>query len=257
MNRVHKHCPKIDSGTIPSHNGSKIGRVHRVHTPRPAQAPRPHAPRAPAAPAAARPCACCSAPAAARLLPRACCCAPARPPREPPRCCRLPAERASTALRALSRPPTARPAQRPSAHACAPACACCAPVPPASALATRPAPPVRAPSAPPAPSACSCSHNTILYCDTLWPPAAILQYNAHCKTLNFFLQYNTVYCNMKTLKPATIQYLYCNTLQPSSPFKLQYNLNLAIPKFPFSQYKIGSSPSKFSAQIFFFVFHYK
>ena len=39
MNRVHEQRPKFDSGTIPSQNGSKIGRVHRVHSPRPARAP--------------------------------------------------------------------------------------------------------------------------------------------------------------------------------------------------------------------------
>ena len=218
---------------------------------------RPSAPSAqpkasPGAQAArpARPCrACCRAPRAPRepraLLPPACRARVHCAPHAAAAC--LPRARPLRSARCRVRLPHALP----NAHACAPACACCAPVPPASALATRPTPPVRAPSA------CSCSHNTILYCDTLWPPAAILQYNAHCKTLNFFLQYNTVYCNMKTLKPATIQYLYCNTLQPSSPFKLQYNLNLAIQKFPFSQYKIGSRPSKFSAQIFFFVFHYK
>ena len=95
MNQVHEQRPKFDSGTIPSQNGSKIGRVHRVHSPRPARGPRPLAPYAPNAclPHALRAC----APPVARLQlarasPAPAACAPsmrAHPPahmRLPPAC---------------------------------------------------------------------------------------------------------------------------------------------------------------------------
>ena len=79
MNRVHEQCSKIDSGKIPSRTGPKTGRVHRVHSPRPAQALKPRAqrqgrtPRAPSPPPAARPALAARAPAArAHLLRPAC-----------------------------------------------------------------------------------------------------------------------------------------------------------------------------------------
>ena len=123
MNRVHEQCPKIDSGTIPSQNGSKIGRVHRVHNPQPACAPLPRTPCAPAEP-------CCAPPRLPSVLlpcaPRLPVTAPqpasARPPapaRLPmpvrlPRPVRLPP--ASHARPARSRVCSPLPPERPSAR---------------------------------------------------------------------------------------------------------------------------------------------
>ena len=68
--------------------------------------------------------------------------------------------------------PRALPRAR--ASACAPAAPCNAPVPAACAPSAPPAPACTPRARPaPLPSACSSSHNTILYCDTIWPPAAI------------------------------------------------------------------------------------
>ena len=84
MNGVHL----VTQEKKTSQNGSKMGRVHRVHCPRPAQASRPRAPRAPSAclPRAQRPAARLRLrPAAARPRGRACArqrpcaCRPARP----------------------------------------------------------------------------------------------------------------------------------------------------------------------------------
>ena len=97
MNWVHEQRPKIDSGTIPSQNESKIGRVHRVHSPRPARAPRPRACRAPAAHAPrARRAAACRA-------------------RAPACCTRDPAPRANACH---ARPCRAAPCARPARPAC-------------------------------------------------------------------------------------------------------------------------------------------
>ena len=110
MNRVHEQRPKIDSGTIPSQNGSKIGRVHRVHSPRPARMPSAQAVcLPPSQPCPVRARACCRArparlqharsPSAQRLLrPAATCALHARP----------------HAPCALSRAPTTCPAPLPS-----------------------------------------------------------------------------------------------------------------------------------------------
>ena len=74
MNGVHL----VTQEKKTSQNGSKMGRVHRVHCPRPAQVPRPRAPRAPSACLsraqrlpAARPVPC----RAPNALPPACACA--------------------------------------------------------------------------------------------------------------------------------------------------------------------------------------
>ena len=114
MNRVHKQRPKIDSGTIPSRNGSKIGRVHRVHSLRPARA-------------SVEPCRAPATPCRARLLPnclRALRALPCRSARLRAYCAprlraQLPAAPARaptlTRLRALRTPcaPSARPAIAP------------------------------------------------------------------------------------------------------------------------------------------------
>ena len=143
MNRVHEQCPKIDSGTIPSQPGSKIGRVHRVHSPRPACAPSPRACRAPAArlPSACRapatPCrarlppSCLRAPRAlscrftrlrAHCAPRLRAQLPAAPTRAPTHAC-LRAQRAPCAPNASPARPTralraqCAPSQRPTPSA--------------------------------------------------------------------------------------------------------------------------------------------
>ena len=100
MNRVQEQCPKIDSGTIPSQNRSKIGRVHRVHNPKPARAPRPRAP------SACLPC------ALAPRLPHT----RERPARQSALCaCATPAARLP-----LAHASARAPAARPSTHAPAP-----------------------------------------------------------------------------------------------------------------------------------------
>ena len=45
MNRVHEQYPKIDSGTVLSQTGSKIGRVHQVHSLLASSTPRLHTQR--------------------------------------------------------------------------------------------------------------------------------------------------------------------------------------------------------------------
>ena len=144
--------------------------MYRVHSPGQLACPG----RAPSAQADRAPRACC-APVACPALPRApsartpvplapaaCCLRAPRSPARPPTC--LPAS------------PSACPPARPTCcHA--PACACCAPVPHASA-----------------PAPC---HNTILYCDTIWP---------------------SLYCN--TPQPTK---LYCDTVLHPSASSLQYN----------------------------------
>ena len=119
MNRVHEQRPKIDLGTIPSQNGSKIGRVHRVHSPRPARAPSAQAACLP------RLAACCRALLRACRLPSS---PNARTP-VPPAACRLRAPapahlRAPPSAARLLVCPSQRPthAQRPAASP-APACA--------------------------------------------------------------------------------------------------------------------------------------
>ena len=93
MNPVHEQCPKVDSGKIPSQIGSKTGRVHRVHSPRPGCAPSAQAARLPPS----QPCPARSAlaralpPARLPLLPRT-----PRAPRAP-----LPPARPTHAPRAL------------------------------------------------------------------------------------------------------------------------------------------------------------
>ena len=94
---------------------------------------------------------------------------------------------------------------------------------------------------------------------------AATQSSSHCSSCHntIFLYYNTnslqpslLQYNLSSLLPA-IQYLYCNTLQPSSPFKLQYKPCLATQNFLFLQYNLGSSPIQFFCTIFFsFFFHY-
>ena len=114
MNRVHKQRPKIDSGTIPSRNGSKIGRVHRVHSLRPARATSPRVCRAlprachtlpPSCLRASRALPCPSARPRAYCAPRLRAQLPAAPARAPKHAC----------LRALRTPcvPSARPAIAP------------------------------------------------------------------------------------------------------------------------------------------------
>ena len=130
MNRVHEQHPKIDSGTIPSQNGSKIDRVHRVHSPRPARVPRPSAQRPGRTPAMPLPHAC-------RALPRA------------------PAARAPRTV--LARTP-----------ACAPRAPCCLPCLPARPAPTHPAPARAQRPAACAPSslALAVSRHSCLSCDT-------------------------------------------------------------------------------------------
>ena len=114
-----------------------------------------------------------------------------------------------------------------------------------------------------------CNTMTVLQYNFLYFKPS-LQYNPAIQSCNTTepssLQYKKLYCNIVS-KPTTpilqynpsslfpaIQYLYCNTLHPSSPFKLQYKPCLATQIFHFSQYNLGSSPSKFSAQQIFFSF---
>ena len=96
MNRVHEQCPKIDSGTLPSQNGSKKkGRVHRVHSPRPGREPRPRAQRPGRAPAA-QPALPRALRARPRLLPRPAHLQHTRSPSV--RCAQLPPARPARAL---------------------------------------------------------------------------------------------------------------------------------------------------------------
>ena len=118
MNRVHEQRQKNNSGTIPSQNGSKIGRVNQVHSPRPARAPsaqavrlpRPAA-RAPAAQLPARP----AVPLPAAPVPTAspALCAPLHAQRLP---VRSPRARPRTPQR-----PRLRPARLPTAYTPSPA----------------------------------------------------------------------------------------------------------------------------------------
>ena len=170
------------------------------------------------------------------LMPRA----PARPaaPQRPaaPRAVSAPLLHALRAL-LLPAPPT-------PAYACPP-----------RPLAQRPAP--CAPNAlraqrPVRPAPCASSHNTILYCDTIWPSAAIpatIQF--YCIAIQIGLAYVAIH--LSPLNCIAIQFLShythlaiqshnllhnsCNTNLPLAiqTFLLQYN-------FPSSQYHLGSSP---------------
>ena len=115
MNRVHEQCPKIGSGTIPSQFGSKTGRVHRVHSPKPARSTPGRSPSAQVAhlprPTARVPCSAVARlrlrPTAARLpLVRALACASVRTPTRLPPCGpqlpRLRAQRLPSCLAFLS-----------------------------------------------------------------------------------------------------------------------------------------------------------
>ena len=100
MNNVHL----VTQEKKTSQNGSKMGRVHRVHCPRPARAPRPRACGAPAAHAPRAPHAAACCPRACRALPRA-------------RASRLHAQRPACALRARpARLASAQPAPSTTIH---------------------------------------------------------------------------------------------------------------------------------------------
>ena len=115
MNSVHL----VTQEKKTSQNGSKMGRVHRVHCPRPARTPRPHAQAARPAP---RPRACHPANPAPHA-PRAPALAAARAPRVPAVSARLPARLLLPPAYARSPSTCARPA--PYAPTCSlpPACA--------------------------------------------------------------------------------------------------------------------------------------
>ena len=103
----------------------------------------------------------------------------------------------------------------------------------------------------------SLSHNTI----------CVLQYNFFFPTNYTPLQYNLLYCNTTSSPQAffsTIQKLYCNTIfnthSTCNTILLscttkatisQYNAFLAIQKFSFSQYNLGSSPKTVLHNFFF------
>ena len=138
MNSVHL----VTQEKKTSQNGSTMGRVHRVHCPRPAQAPRPRPGRAwpraqrlclassarpaaplPRAPRARAPAA--RAPAALRACRSSALPAARHACRSPlPSAPRTPAQRPTHAQPSAPAPSLAplRPAQRPSAHACARQC---------------------------------------------------------------------------------------------------------------------------------------
>ena len=164
-----------------------MGRVHKVHCPRPTRAPRLRAQRPCRAPAA-------NAPRAVACSLRAC------RPRALPRA-RAPACALAAPCRAPSVPP-ARPASRlhaPPAHS-------------ARALRAQPVLSQR-------PVHC---HNTILYCDIVWPPAACCN-TIHCiatqlsSSPSSLLQYNPAY--ISAIQTTVLQHknpytslLTCNTI---------------------------------------------
>ena len=179
-------------------NGSKMGRVHRVHCPRPAQAPRPRAPRAPSAclPRAQRPAAGpapCRAPSA---LPPACAWAQlplARERARQPAPVRLPPCAPQHALRATpahARLPSAP--GTPSTHA-------------------RPAPTARSP--PSHARLCRRYNDYIvawLGTALQYSPALLLLHS--CNTI-FVLQYKSLYFQISLQYNLTIHFsLGCNTI---------------------------------------------
>ena len=169
-----------------------MGRVHRVHCPRPARAPRPRAQRpgrAPSAQAARLPRPCCTLPAgpARRCLPSA---------RLPPAPCRAPARPPAR----LPRPPAPASVAAPRARALV--------VPARAPTHAQCLPHARSPSAhayaPQLPAPCIAATVTILwlgwalYCNTVQPCLA------HCHNTNFVLQPK----NQPTQAPQS-QYTQC------------------------------------------------
>ena len=161
---------------------------------------------------------------------------------------RLPAARLPAPRTCLPRAPVLR-----LPRACAPPAA-------RLPLARVPAPAACAPSAPPVRPAPTCARLLRPACRIV--ACAATQFSSHCSSCH-----NTIflYCNTNSLQPSllqynpcslllAIQYLYCNTLQPSSPFKLQYKPCLATQNFLFSQYNLGSSPIQYFCTNFFFRF---
>ena len=143
---------------------------------------------------------------AARLpLPAGRCRAPATACPAPARPCRAPAPMRLPAC--LPASPSACPPARP---------ACCRT--PACAPYTRPVPCLR-----------KCSGYIAIH-PCPFPCLVTIQFFFFCIAIQS--PYSHVSCNTmpSSLLPA-IQYLYCNTLQPSSPFKLQYKPCLATQKF--------------------------
>ena len=232
MNRVHEQRPKIDSGTIPSQNGSKIGRVHRVHSPRPARAPSAQAAR----------------------LPRPCCARLARPALR----CRAPLPRAAAARRC----PQALPPRLPLPRALPAARHACRAQP--SAPRTPSPAPLRLPVRPARPCGRACCPAPAvswlgwpLYCNTVQP--------CPCSTvaIQFF------YCNTNSQpNPAASMAIHSSVLQHNPTLQASFSaiqklysniifFPLSLPCNTISQYKLCSSHFQISAPNFFFVFYYK
>ena len=193
MNSVHF----VTQEKILSQTGPKTGRLHRVHSPKPAHAPRPLTQRPGRGPATS----CRALPSARYRLPRA----PTRAQGSHAR-----------AARAYCRPPACLPACPVAAHLCTPPAA----ARPVSCLRAPRAPysPSRAPSACPAPT-CAPS------CAVLWPCSVLYRNIAPdlglcCHNTIFVLRYNFPAALLQ-YNPSTLLLPACNTISIAIHFTFQ------------------------------------
>ena len=182
--------------------------------------------------------------ASCRAPPRAQPRLPARPARARPAPCAPACTRAPAARLHLARPA--------SSARLLPACPACAP----------PSPPAR-PSAPaqrPYPAPChGYSGRIVAWLGTVLQyspalPSPLLTIQLYCIAIQFVLAYAAIH-----LSPLTVlQYSFLANIylaiQSHHTYSLQYKLSCNTIFFLLSQYKMGSSPSKFYAQNFFSFF---